>query len=142
MRSPMRRLYFCRAYIMMSSSISSPATRMERATTMPPRRKDGHFGRAAANVHDHAAARFDHRQAYADGGRHWLFDQIRFARPRADRRVVHRALFHFRHAAGDADHHTRARDGQEHLVVRLFDEIVQHRLRDFELGDDAIAQRP
>jgi hypothetical protein len=102
--------------------------------------KDGHFGRAAADVDDHAAARFDDRQPGADGRGHWLFDQIRLARAGGDGGVVDGALLYLGDAAGHADDDARPGEGHEHLLVGLVDEVLEHRLGDLELGDDAVAQ--
>ena len=58
----------------MSSSISSPATRIERLMTMPPKGEERDFGCSAANVYYHAAPCFQHRQVGADRSRHRLFN--------------------------------------------------------------------
>ncbi len=39
------------------------------------KRKDGHLCRTAANIHNHRARRFGHRQRGPDGCRHGLFNQ-------------------------------------------------------------------
>ena len=79
-RSPRSRLYSRRANWTMSSSISSPPIRIERETTMPPRRDHGDLGRAAADVDDQRTRRLADRQPCADRGGHRLLDQPRPAR--------------------------------------------------------------
>jgi hypothetical protein len=49
------------------------------------------------------------------------------------------ALFHFGDARWNADHHTRAGKGAP--VMHAADEVVQHALRDVEVGDDAVFER-
>ena len=52
-----------------------------RLTTMPPRRDDRDFRRAAADVDDEAAGRLTDGQAGADRRGHGLLDQARPAAP-------------------------------------------------------------
>ena len=104
--------------------------------------EDGHFGGAAADIDDHAAPRFDDGQTGADGRGHRFFDEIGFARAGGDGGVVDGPFFHFGHAAGHADDDARAGEGDDHLLVGFFDEVVEHRFGDFKFGDDAVAQRP
>ena len=98
------------------------------------------FGRAAADVDDHVAGRFLHRQADADRRGHRFLHEINVARAGVDGRVLHRALFHF----GDAGRHRDddARTAlQAAVVADLVDEGLEHRLGDFEIGDDAVLHR-
>ena len=85
--------------------------------------------------------RLGHGQAGADGRGHRFFDQVGLTRAGADGGVVDGALLHLGHAAGDADDHPGPRHAQEHALVHLVDEVVEHLLRDVEVRDDAIAQR-
>ena len=72
----------------------------------------------------------------ADRRHHGLLHQMHFAGLGAIGRVHDRALFHLRDFGRHADHDPRM---HQHLaVVRLLDEVVQHLLGDFEVGDDAI----
>ena len=76
----------------------------------------------------------------ADGRHHGLFHQMHFARLGAIRRIDDRALFHLRDFAGHADHDARM---HQHLAaVRLLNEVIQHALGDFEVGDDAVLHGP
>src|SRR5690606_29681548 len=106
------------------------------------KREQRHFGRAAADVDDHASARFLNRQSSADRSSYRLFDEIHLARACADRGVVNSAFFDFGYAAGDANHHARTGNGNPRLLVRLADEVIEHRLGNFKLTDNTVAQRP
>src|SRR5690606_9537319 len=57
--------------------------------------EDGDFSRAAADVDDHAAARFLHRKPRADGGGDRFFDQVDFTSACADGGIVDGAFFNF-----------------------------------------------
>src|SRR5207248_1378994 len=99
-------------------------------------RDDSDVGSAAADIHHHVAAGLGDGQPGADGGHHGLLHQMNFAGLGAVGGIHDGALFHLgdlrRHANDDAGMH-------QHLaVMRLLDEIVQHFLGDFEVGDDAI----
>ena len=107
---------------------------------MPEREISGDFRRAAADVDDHVARRVLHRKPDADRRRHRFFDQINFARAGVRGRFAHGALFHFGDAGRDRDHHARPRPHPS--VVHFRDEMAQHRLGHFEIGNDAVLQRP
>ena len=49
---------------------------------------------------------------------------------------MHGALFHLRDFAGHADDDARVH--QHSAAVRLLNEVIQHVLGDFEVGDDAV----
>ena len=108
---------------------------------MPPS-ENSDFGRAAAYIHHHAAAGFQHRQIGADGGRHRLFDQVGFARAGVQGRFNNGALLDFGDAARYADHDARAGHRHPALLMRFLYQIIQHAGGDFVFADDAIAQRP
>ena len=55
-------------------------------------------------------------------------------------RFSHRALFHLGDSGRHRDHDPRA--GAHPAVVHLGDEMPQHRLSHFEVGNDAVFQRP
>ena len=75
----------------------------------------------------------------ADRRHHGLFHQINFAGLGAIGRIFDRALFHLRNLRRHADHDARM---HQHLaVVRLLDEVIQHLLGDFEVGDHAVFHR-
>jgi hypothetical protein len=86
------------------------------------------------------------RKAGADRRGHRLFDDLDAARARELRGVAHGALFDARDFGRHADDDRRFRMEQrieERAVLRhLFDEVVEHRFGHFEVGDDAVAQRP
>ena len=97
---------------------------------------DGDFARTAADIDDHAARRFLHRQARADGGSHGFLNQVGFAGAGLDGRVHHGTLLHFRDAARHADDDTGA---QERMPAQgPVNEILQHGLGDVEISDDAV----
>src|SRR5580700_6168668 len=99
-------------------------------------RDDGDVGGAAADVNHHIAAGLGDGQSRADGRDHGLFDEMHFAGFGAIGGVHDRALFHLSDFRRHADHDARV---HQHLaVVRLLDEIVQHLLGDFEVGDHAV----
>ena len=76
----------------------------------------------------------------ADGRHHGLFHQVHFAGLGAVSRFADGALFHLRDLARNADDDARM---HQHLAaVRLLDEVIQHPLGDFEIGDDAVFHGP
>ena len=75
-RSPSMREYSFFIHAMIAWSRSSPAVRMERLVTMPPRRDDRDLGRAAADVDDHVAGGLVDGQPGADRGGHRLLDDV------------------------------------------------------------------
>src|SRR5699024_1650355 len=66
-------------------------------------REHGDFGRATADIDDHAAGRLRDRQARADGGGDRFGDEDRLARAGREDRVANRPLLDGRGAIGDAD---------------------------------------
>ncbi len=106
---------------------------------MPAQRNHGNVRRAAADIHHHVARGLGDRQSRADRRHHGLLHEIHFAGLGAIGRVLHGALLHLRNLGGHADHDARM---HQHLaVVRLLDEVVQHLLGDFEVGDHAVLHR-
>ena len=103
-------------------------------------RQDRDFGGAAADVDDHRAGRLGHRQAGADGGRHRLLDQIHLAATGAGCRFLNRAALDGGRTGRHADDDKRA--GKAAAVVNLADEVLDHLLGDFEVGDDAVPEWP
>src|SRR5208337_268047 len=97
---------------------------------------DRHFGGAAADVHHHVADGLGDGQPGADGRGHRLLDEIDFPGPGRFRRLPHRPLFHRGDTRGDAD--DDAGPDQRAAVVYLADEVAQHGLGDFEVGDDPV----
>ena len=79
------------------------------------------------------------RQTCADGRRHRFFDQINFRRLRAIRRVFDRAAFDLCDLGWNADDDARA--DPLFAVVRLANEVLEHLLRHFKVGDDAVLHR-
>src|SRR5919107_2564880 len=101
---------------------------------------DGDVGRAAADVHDHVAVRLRDGEARADGRAHGLLDEVDLAGLRAVGRVLDRAALDLRDLGGYADDDARADPGL--AVVRLAYEVLEHLLRHFEVGDDAVLHGP
>ena len=92
--------------------------------------------RPATDVDDHVAAGLGNRQSCADGGHHGLLHKIDFAGLGSVGRVFDRAFFHLgnfrRHTNNDPRMH-------QHLpVVGFLDEVVEHFLSYFEVGDYAV----
>src|SRR5262249_25265319 len=102
-------------------------------------RDDGDVCRAAADVDDHVPGRLGDWHAGADRRRHRFLDEVHFTRLRAVRAVLHRSLLDLRDLRRHADDDAPAHPGV--AVVRLLDEVGQHRLGDFEVGDDAVLHR-
>jgi hypothetical protein len=95
---------------------------------------------AAADVDDHVARRLGDRQAGADRRHHRLLDEIDLGGAGAHRRVLDRALLDLRDLRRHADDDARV---DVHLApVRLLDEVLEHALGDFEVGDHAVLHRP
>ena len=98
------------------------------------------LGGAAADVDHHRAGRLGDRQAGADRRRHRLLDQEDPARAGALGRFLDGAALDRGRAGGHADDDLRA--GEAAAVVHLADEVLDHLLGDFEVGDDAVAHWP
>src|SRR5207247_658498 len=99
-------------------------------------RDDGDVRGAAADIDDHVAAGLGDGEAGADGGDHGLLDEVDFAGLGAISGVHDGALFDLGDLAGNAD--DDARMDQHFAAVRLLNEVVQHALGDFEIGDDTV----
>ena len=93
----------------------------------------------AADVDDHVAGRFGHRQARADRRGHRLVDQVDFARLHAVAAVLHRAALDLRDLRRHANHEPRA--AHRAPALHLAHEIHQHLLGGVEIGDDAVLHR-
>ena len=103
---------------------------------MPDKRNDGDVGGASADIHHHVAGGFGNGKTRADGRHHGLFHQVHFAGLGAISRIDDRAFFHLGDFARHADYNSRMH--QNFAAVRLLNEIIQHALGDFEIGDDAV----
>ena len=99
-------------------------------------RQDGHFGRAAADIHHHASGRFRDRQAGADRRGHGLLDQVDLAGAGGFGGFLDGAAFHGGRAGRDAHDHQGA--GETAAVMHLADEVLDHLLSHFEVRDHAI----
>src|SRR5258708_38093853 len=97
------------------------------------------MGGAAADIHHHVAGGLGNGEPGADGGHHGLLDEVNFAGFSAIRRIHDRALFDLRDLRGHADHDARVH--QHFAVVGLLDEVIEHSLGYFEVGDDAAFHR-
>src|SRR3954468_13066573 len=142
---------------MIASSSSSPPTRIDWLTTIPPSEitatslvpppmsttiepvgsPTGRAGPAAAGGPPPPARAA--RQAGADRGGHRLLDEVRLTRPGRQARLLDRALLDAGHARGHADDDARVRPA---VLVHLLDEVAQHLLGHVEVGDHAVLQRP
>ncbi len=102
---------------------------------------DGDFRRAAADIDDHAAGRLRDGKARTDGGGHGFLGEVYMVGAGLESCFLNRALLHFRDAGGDGDHHAGKHDGEKELAARadLADEILEHVLRDLEIGNHAVA---
>ena len=103
------------------------------------KRNQGHFRRAAADVDDHVAGRILHRETDADRRGHRFLDQVNLARAGMRGGFADGAFFDFGDARGNRDHHPGT--GADAAVVHFRDEMAQHRLGHFEIGDDAVLER-
>ena len=79
-------------------------------------------------------------QAGTDCRRHRLLDDEDLARARLQGGVLHGALLDLRDVGRNGDDDLRAHE--ERAAVRLLDEVVEHPLRDLEVGDDAVLHGP
>ena len=136
---PIRSLYSRLMWLMIASSISSPPTRSDCETTIPPSEI------TATSVVPPPMSTIMFPVGSADGqpgadrGRHRLLDQVRLARAGRERRLLDRALLDAGHARGDADDDARVREA---VLVHLLDEVAEHLLGDVEVGDHAVLERP
>src|SRR5690606_35306147 len=96
-------------------------------------------GGAAADVHDHVGGGFVDGQAHADGGGHGFGDHVHVAGAGVGGGVLDGAALDLGDAGGDGD--DDAGGDAQGVVVRLADEVFQHRLGDVEVGDDAVLHR-
>src|SRR3569833_1236853 len=101
---------------------------------------DGLVETVAADAYHHRAARLTDRHAGADRRGHGFFDQIHLSRAGTRGGFLDRTPFDLRRAARHADQHARARV-EVAVLVHLVDEVLEHLLRDGEVGDDAVLQR-
>src|SRR5690554_3366025 len=102
-------------------------------------RDDGDLGRPSANIDDHIAARLGDGEPCADRRRHRLLDEEDLARASALGALFDGALLDLGDAKGDAD--DDARTSNRPSIARPLDKMLEHRLRDLEVGDDAITKR-
>src|SRR6266567_1823219 len=102
--------------------------------------EDRHLGGAAADIDNHRPGRLGHRQSGADCRCHRLLDQKDPARAGAFRRFLDGTSLDRGRPRGYAYDDLRA--GKAAPVVNLADEMLDHFLRDLEIGDDTVAQRP
>ena len=100
---------------------------------------DRDVGRAAADVDDHVARRFGDRHPRADRRRHRFLDQVHFAGLGAHRAVFDGAPLDLGDLRRHADDDPRPQPAA--ALVRLADEVGQHLLGGFEVGDDAVLHR-
>ena len=104
-------------------------------------RNHADLGRAAADVDDHRPDRLGDRQPGADRRRHRLLDQRHAVGAGVGHRVADRAPLDDGRARRNADHDLGPAREAARAAMRLADEMLDHLLGDFEVGDDAGAQR-
>ncbi len=102
-------------------------------------RQHSDFGRAAADIDDHRACRFVDRQTGADSSGHGLVEQADAARRSVQARIVDGAALDRGGARRHADDDLRV--DETLAVMDLADEVLDHFLGDFEVGDDPVAHR-
>ena len=107
---------------------------------MPPSEMTPDFGGAAADIDDHRAGRFRHRQAGAGCGGHGLFDQVDLRRARAVRGFPDCTPFNLGRPARHADDDARRRRKHARRMHHP-DELLDHLLGDVEVGDHAVFHR-
>ena len=98
-------------------------------------RDDSNLGRATADVDDHVARWFRDREPGADCSGHRLFDQVGDTRASRERGLFNRTLLDACHTRRNAD--DDARMGPT-VLVDLVDEMAEHLLRHFKVGDHAV----
>jgi hypothetical protein len=103
----------------------------------PSQRDDGDLRGATANVTDHARLRLGDREPGADRRGHRLLDQVRGASAGRHRRFLDRAPLD----VGDSARHAHDRTGAAAAADRSTDEVMEHALRQVEVGDDAVTER-
>src|SRR5699024_9127212 len=102
-----------------------------------PKRDDGHFRCATANITHHGTAGIRYRQARADGGGHGFFDQIELAVSCHERRFANSPALDLGGAAGNTDND--ARTGRKHAArMHHANELLEHLLGDREVRNDAV----
>ena len=135
---PIRSLYSRLMWLMIASSISSPPTRSDCETTMPP----SEITATSVVPPPMSTIMFPvgsaDREPGADRGGHRLLDQVRLARAGGQRRLLDGALLDAGDARRDADDDARMREA---VLVHLLDEVAEHLLGDVEVGDHAVLQR-
>ena len=137
---PSMREYSFFIQAMIAWSRSSPAVRMDRLVTMPPRRDHGDLGGAAADVDDHVAGGLVDRQPGADRGGHRLLDDVDPARAGlVAASLTARCSTAVIPLGTQID---QPRLGEVAAAVHLLDEVAQHLLGRLEVGDHAVLQRP
>ena len=100
-------------------------------------RNDRHIGGTAADVHNHIAVGLGNLNAGADGRSHRLLDEIDLPGTGLGAGVDDGTLFHL----GDDGRHTDDHIGLEQTEAQhLMDEFLNHFLRHFIIGDDAVPQ--
>ncbi len=102
----------------------------------------GDFGGATPDVDDHGASGLHDRQAGPDCGGHRLLYQVGGARASVEGGFVNRPLLHLRYAGRNAYGHPRPRQPEAGTVVNGADEVMQHLLRDVEVGDNSVPEGP
>ena len=98
-----------------------------------------HLGGAPADIDHHRAHRLGYRHVGTNGGGHGLKDEIDLAGAGIAGGIANGAALDTGAARGHADDDFRIAE-QALLAMHLADEMLDHFLGDFDVGDDAVAQ--
>ena len=100
---------------------------------------DGGFTHAAAQINDHVAGGCADRKPGAQRCGKRLLNQKYFAAAGLQRRLMHGAAFHARHAVRHTDHDARFKETKR--SDNFLNEVKEHTLGHFVIGNDAILKR-
>ena len=102
-------------------------------------RNYGNLTGTAADINNHAAGCFLYRQAGTDCCSHRFFNQISLTRTCFNSSINNGTLFYFRNTGRHANQNTRTYKGT--VAHSLLNKILQHRLSNFIVGNNAILHR-
>ena len=139
-RSPSIREYSFFIHATIAWSRSSPAVRMDRLVTMPPREMTATSVVPPPTSTTMLPVAWWTGQPGADRGGHRLLDDVDPAGAGLVAGLLDRPLLDGGDAARHADDHPRL--GEVAAAVHLLDEEPQHLLGRLEVGDHAVLERP
>ena len=103
-------------------------------------RQHGHLRGAAADIHNHVAAGPMYRQTGANRRDYGLVHDEYLARPGVARRLLDRPAVHRSGAMRNTNHQPPYGGAEETQAQGLDDEMLEHLLGDFVVGDHAVLQ--